>query len=839
MSDHIEVKNQDLVLKISRNVDPNVWDEGKYYQFVDRLCGNREYQKQAIFEALRYMLGGQYEKLENLAFENWQNGANEGLLGKFKTYENFKNSLVFPDKLAGSLDLATGTGKSYVLYGVAAIMLAEGRIDRVLVLCPSTTIESGLTEKFKELATRTELVELLGIPAPKIINGSESVVSGSICIENYHQILENASSSIRDSLQGKGARTLVLNDESHHVYSNENGDPEKPETIRKWKAFLDAPEFDFKYIIGVSGTCYIKDDYFSDVMFRYSLRQAMEDNYVKSVQYVAKSDDLRDKYQKWQVIINRHNEKAEEIKGLGILPITIVVTQKINSCNTTAAEFKDFLMKTEGLNEKQADEKVLVVHGRSKDNYRLTDIDSSESKIEWVFSVSMLTEGWDVKRVFQIVPHEERAFNSKLLIAQVMGRGLRIPENWPLQAGAPKVVIFNHEAWAGSVQRLVNDVLEYEKKITSYCIKDSAYNLELLNVTYASIAKKETVEKKGTYNLFSKGYIEIARVQAVEDKYVEYADLVSNLGASQKWTTQVANKTYSVEEMADTMYERLGEEDLADDYHKEFPKGKLREIIEKSLKESGNTVITDQTRQQLLQSLGTIKRGQATIVRFKTKPDQFMSIKTNDRNYYGSVSASSLHKDKFIFYTTDSFKYISADEQQFYDEIMDPVNKYGPILVPNGYDFKTPLNFVIADSNNEQRFISELVKSDNAKAIDSWVKSSSQGMYGISYSWRKGEHPKNGIFNPDFFIRTSNRIIIVEVKGDEQLHEPDPENVGKYKAAIKHFSIINKELDHRNDDLRYKFTFITPVSIGALFEAIRNGDETKIDNFKSSLDVIL
>ena len=29
--------------------------------------------------------------------------------------------------------------------------------------------------------------------------------------------------------------------------------------------------------------------------------------------------------------------------------------------------------------------------------------------------------------VFQIVPHEERAFNSKLLISQVLGHGLRIP----------------------------------------------------------------------------------------------------------------------------------------------------------------------------------------------------------------------------------------------------------------------------------------------------------------------------------------------------------------------------------------------------------------------------
>ena len=254
MSDKISIKNQDLVLAVSQDVDRNIWDEGKYYQFVDRLCGNREYQKSAIFDTLRYVLGGQYTRLEELARQNWQNVNNETLVAKFQSFENFYNSLTFPDKLSASIDLATGTGKSYVLYALGAIMLAEGVVDQVLVLCPSTTIETGLTEKFRELATNSELNELLGVPAPKVINGSESVVKGSICIENYHQILESATSSIRDSLKGKGLRTLVLNDETHHVYNNENGDPEKKENVRKWKAFLSDEEFNFRYILGVSGT---------------------------------------------------------------------------------------------------------------------------------------------------------------------------------------------------------------------------------------------------------------------------------------------------------------------------------------------------------------------------------------------------------------------------------------------------------------------------------------------------------------------------------------------------------------------------------------------------------
>ena len=38
-----------------------------------------------------------------------------------------------------------------------AIALAEGLVDRVLVLCPSLTIEEGLLEKFTTLAGNSEL----------------------------------------------------------------------------------------------------------------------------------------------------------------------------------------------------------------------------------------------------------------------------------------------------------------------------------------------------------------------------------------------------------------------------------------------------------------------------------------------------------------------------------------------------------------------------------------------------------------------------------------------------------------------------------------------------------
>jgi type III restriction enzyme len=135
-------RNEDLVLKVTTNIDSKVWDESRYEAFLDELCGLREYQKEAIRTTLRYLLGGKYANLRELAQVNFD--ANEELQQRYGSWVGMERHLQLPDQLSCSIDQATGTGKSYVLYGLAAILLAEGAVDRVLVLCPSNTIEGGV-----------------------------------------------------------------------------------------------------------------------------------------------------------------------------------------------------------------------------------------------------------------------------------------------------------------------------------------------------------------------------------------------------------------------------------------------------------------------------------------------------------------------------------------------------------------------------------------------------------------------------------------------------------------------------------------------------------------------
>ena len=823
--------NENLVLEVSASVDRRKWDESKYEPFIDELCGPREYQKDAIRVALRYLLGGEYRDLREMAAKNFS--SNEVLRDRYGTRESMERHLQFPSQLSASLDLATGTGKSYVMYGIAAIMLAEGAVDRVLLLCPSTTIEDGLLEKFEGLAGNADLRDLLpssaGVNAPRIINASESIVSGSICIENYHAILAHVRSSIRDSLQGKGNRTLILNDEAHHVANAPTGE------AGRWKSFLTDSDFGFRYIIGVSGTCYIGNDYFSDVIYRYSLRQAMEQRFVKKVQYVAEMTRTnRPEEEKWQLVLNRHEEIRRKLRLHKLRPLTIVITRDIRGCKDVADKLKAFLMEQAGKSREQIDEQVLVIHSDAPDLSRLPSVNNANSKVEWILSVSMLNEGWDVKRVFQIVPHEKKAFESKLLIAQVLGRGLRIPDKWTGEQ--PEVTVFNHDNWAEDIRHLVYEVMEFEKRIPTFPLAESEFNFELLNIEYDPKAYVENYPMDSKYKLFAKGYVDLSTEKQIEEVKIEFEE--ADTGVRTQWKTKIKHKTYTPREVAEVMYQRF--EDLLEDedrkyYAKQFPVEKLEEIIKKSLQETDNKVITDSIRQKFLQSLGTLQRKAAQVVRYDFEPKNYFAVPTSNRPQE-TASASELKGAKTLYVTTKTAESMPDEYKEFYDEATESGRGFKCVPITNHYDFKTPLNAVIADHENERRFVKELISTDNLPHIDAWIKSTPTGFYEIDYFWKKVEHPKRGRFNPDFFIKTGKLILVVEIKDDEEINEPSPENKKKYEYAVAHFDRINDYLKNKRAEVSYKFNFLTLSDFNNFFQSIR--DES-IANFRSALDVEL
>ncbi|MDD4051594.1 MAG: DEAD/DEAH box helicase family protein [candidate division Zixibacteria bacterium] len=845
LGDRQTYRNEDLVLRISPKVDPSLWDDVKYEAFIDELCGDRQYQKDAIFAVMRYLAGRNYNNLIDLAKENYND--NDEIQRRYGSWANMERHLQLPGQLACSIDMATGTGKSYVLYGLAVIMLAEGLVDRVLVLCPSNTIEAGLSAKFRDLASnsdlRDQLPETTRVHTPKIINASESIITGSICIENYHAILKHTKSSIRDSLIGHGARVAVFNDEAHHVV-NESG-----ANVKRWKEFLLNPEYGFHYVVGVSGTCYVDDEYFADVVYRYSLRQAIEEQFVKKVEYVAEMPQTDNPDEKWQLIYNRHQAWKIRLKKHGIRPLTIIVTKDIKTCKLVAEELQAFLQEWEQISPDDAKIKVLPVSSAPEHQPNvalLKAVDRPSSKIEWIVSVSMLNEGWDVKNVFQIVPHEERAFNSKLLIAQVLGRGLRRPTDW--RGSDPVVTVFNHDAWAARIRHLVDEILEMENRLTSSVIENSTYHFVLHNLDYTRETDTTDFAKKGEYRLLEDGYVDLPDQVEIEDVTIAFEQAVT--GNHSIFKTKIEHKTYSIDEVAEDLYRHLQAIDIESkdaekpanrtQYAMKFPLERCLEIVKASAQKarirSGR--ITEENRQKILQALGPLRRKFAKRVVYKLTPKALLTVNTNQRQDVSASAADIRRGVKTVFFTPDCANTIPVEQQEFFACVTDHDGDYraGSEEVANAYDFKTPCNMAIADAGPERRFIRILCDRNNATQIDGWLKNSPQRFYAIEYAWKKGEHPKRGDFSPDFFIKKANVIYVIEVKEDAEISDPSPENQKKFEYARDHFIRLNGWLQNEGIPITYQFNFLTPKDFNKFFIKLRQGD---VIGFRSELDIVL
>ena len=845
------ISNKELVLSSSQSVNPNIWNENKYDAFVDALCPGREYQSKAIFDTLRFLLGGNYENLRDLAQKNYD--SNPKLQEAYGSRRAMNARLQFPDALSCSLDLATGTGKSYVLYGIAAIMLAEGVVDRVLTLCPSLTIERGLREKFLALSTdenlRVVMPEDTKCIAPSVVSAAGTVTEGCICVENYHATLNHVRSSIRDSFTGKGARTLVLNDETHHVVTPPGG-----RQNWRWKEFLLDPDFGFRYIVGASGTCYRGDDYFADVVNCYSLRDAIEDRVVKNVEYVDEAPRVADPDEKWQLIYQKHDRNKMLLKPHHIRPLTIIVTKEIKRCKEVAEELCAFLRGQEGINAENAKEKVLAVTSH-KDHQRniarLSRVDSPQSKVEWIISVSMLTEGWDVKNVFQIVPHEERAFNSKLLIAQVLGRGLRFPEEW--RGGQPVVSVFNHEAWSGNIKHLVDEVLDIEQRVSSVVVEDSPHHFDLHNLDYSRPAEEKTYRMEGEYKLFRQGFIDVPTISAEEPVDVGY---VRVRGGPHTEKLVVRHRSFTADEVARDMHETLlaldRETALHDDpskhtsYAKKHPFESLKSVVQESARRANidASQIPDEAKQKFLAALNVLKRGASKRITYRVEARELLKQNTCHRQAVSCSAAELLIGRKKVFYHPGSRNHLIPEQKDFFEKLTDEDGDFAgkSVNIENDYHFKSPVSLAIADHEPEFRFVRQLCAPENAGAIGAWIKNADMGFYSIEYAWtkdtrvRRVSHIKRGAFSPDFFITQDDNVFVVEIKDDHEIQDPSRENAAKCAAAVKHFALLNKWLaDARQaKSVKYHFNMLTPRDYPAFFEKMRNHD---LGGFRSRLDV--
>ena len=153
----------------------------KYDAFLNLLCtGKYAFQRDAVRAAWRFLVSDQYPDLASLARANWGSREKEAIRQHHGSLDALLVRMPLREKKAASLDLATGAGKSYVMYALAALALADGLVDRVLVLCPSLTIEDGLLRKFTAFIETHEYGAILrelgaAVAVPGLKRGNETI----------------------------------------------------------------------------------------------------------------------------------------------------------------------------------------------------------------------------------------------------------------------------------------------------------------------------------------------------------------------------------------------------------------------------------------------------------------------------------------------------------------------------------------------------------------------------------------------------------------------------------------------------------------------------------------
>lgn len=822
-----------LLLRVSETYDRDSFDLDAYDEFIETSARGRDYQAEAIRGALRYFLGERYENTEQLARESYE--ASQDLQRLYPNADALVERLPFADKLACTLDLATGTGKSFVMYAVARVMLNEGAVDRVLVLAPSLTIEAGLLEKFNALTADGDLTDLLpvrpgGHPIPTIVDAGSTVNEGDICVENIHAAYERTGSSLADSFTGVGVRALVISDEAHHVIAAARAQN------KKWHDFLSNPDYGFAYHLGVSGTCYAGNTYFTDVVHRYAIRDAINDRWVKEIYYLSEDDSATDD-ERFQKLLTQHEKNRAKYKPLK--PLTIAVTKDIKAAEALAGDLVTFLAGRSGITRMQAEGKVLVVTSHKDHDanlLRLKMVDDLTDPTEWIVSVSMLTEGWDVKNVFQIYPHEKRAFNSKLLISQVLGRGLRRPEG-PDAPASPEVYVFNHQKWGAEIDDFVAEILDHETTIAQRpAPRTTAEHFDLHQIEISHIPTGVTPQKLETNKKLDSLALHPQADSDEETKFVSATDATK----ASILTTKVIEKRYPTDEIVEEVRKRLLDYDkrTGGTLAKDFPKDRVEKMIVDALKHLGldGKDVSQENRQVILNSFGGLRQ-QSVVPKAKltVKPTGLSTISTSTMRPINE-RISKLTDNLTLFWDEYSAG-LGTDEDavalkkaiELYE------NQSGVALteILNSFDFKSPVNVIAADHAPERGFVTRLLHPKNAKVLRSWVKAPDTGFYEIEYAYQEAGagRSKRGKFNPDFFLylKDTDHVVVVEVKADS---DDSWKNKGKTIAARAHFKTINEMLEAAGEERRYSFYILSPKNYDTFFTKLRDGE---LDGYVSTL----
>lgn len=409
-----------------------------------------------------------------LEISNLTKGANtkqilEIIQSEFPTVRDFERA--FPSLC---FSLATGVGKTRLMGAFIAYLHRFYGVKNFFVVAPNLTIYNKL---YQDFTPNTPKYVFKGISEfaqnpPEIVTGDnyesglgardnlfpKTVINifniakitakdgGKLAkddekrsVARVRRLIETIGESYFDFLAARDDLVVIM-DESHRYRASAG-----------WEALND-----LKPVLGLELTATPqverngKSVPFKNVIYDYPLACAIRDGYVKEPAVATRenfnpkqySADELEKIKLHDAVCIHESGKAclkvyADNKGVkAVKPFILVVATDTRH----SAELKGFMESPEFFEGRYAG-KILEINsatsGAEKDEniYKLLTVEDPNNPVEIVIHVNMLKEGWDVTNLYTIVPL--RAANSKTLVEQSIGRGLRLP--YGKRTGEPEV----------------------------------------------------------------------------------------------------------------------------------------------------------------------------------------------------------------------------------------------------------------------------------------------------------------------------------------------------------------------------------------------------------------
>lgn len=358
--------------------------------------------------------------------------------------------------------LATGVGKTRLMGAQIAYLHRVHGVQNFFVVAPNLTIYDKLRRDF---TPNTPKYVFAGLPdfvtrPPELITGDDwesgRGARGKATVRGVGADLWNESVQINLFNVSKfdtkdGARMRQMHEAigtSYFDYLSSLPDLVllMDESHRYRAAAAATALNDLKPLLGIELTATpqvqrgVRVEPFTNVAYRYGLAEAIRDGFVKKPAVAgrlnldtANTDPAQLERIKLEDALVLHEQVKAELAAYAerervprVKPFVLVIAR-----DTTHAEGLQVLMSAPDFHGGIYSGRVITVHsnrtGSEKDEVvqRLLRVEDPAEPTEIVIHVEMLKEGWDVTNLYTVVPL--RAANSRTLVEQSIGRGLRLP----------------------------------------------------------------------------------------------------------------------------------------------------------------------------------------------------------------------------------------------------------------------------------------------------------------------------------------------------------------------------------------------------------------------------